>query len=128
MFEFDLFNRSSRTVRPPFAAEALECRDTPTNLAPVIEDFTSYEIMPNLFCFSGRVVDENPGNMLVTLGGDTVSIQGFTLTTDEYGYFSTMIYLQGDGTDTGNVTATVFDDESQMSNVPQLWVNPAPNY
>jgi hypothetical protein len=46
------------------------------------------------------------------------------LTTDENGYFSTMIFLQSDGSDSGYVTASTYDDASQASNEPDIYIAP----
>jgi hypothetical protein len=117
----------------------LECRDQPdgglsdpptqppaqppVNQPPAIVDFDAERVGNGAFLITGRVIDENPDGMVVTLGGGT-SAAGITVTCDEDGYFSVIVQLRTDGTDAGFITATTIDDHNQVSEEVEVYVNP----
>ena len=81
----------------------------PSNLPPEIEDFVGAED-PLGWTFEGRVIDEDPVGMVVTLGG---LLDGHQVTVnDADGYFYYSVELGG----TGTVTAHTVDDQQQGSN------------
>jgi hypothetical protein len=91
---------------PPAGQEAPPPR--PANQPPLIEGLNAREFANGVFVVTGRVLDERPGGLTVWLGGVT-SASGYCAVTDADGYFSVTITLRTDGTDTGNLTATVTD-------------------
>ena len=97
----------------------------PTNQPPEISNFTAREVTNGLFLVSGRVIDENPGGLVVTLGGST-SAAGTTTTTNDDGTFSVLVQLKTDGTDSGWITATVVDEYGVQSDAVEVWVTPTP--
>jgi hypothetical protein len=97
----------------------------PTNQAPQIVNFSCQQIGSGLFLITGRVVDENPGGLPVTLGG-TTSAAGQTATTQADGTFSLTVQLRVDGTDCGWITATTVDAQGLRSNEVEQWVDPTP--
>jgi hypothetical protein len=96
---------------------------TPTNLAPVIVDFTVVRLETGGYQFTGRVIDEAPGGLTVTFGG-VPSAAGQTATTASDGTFSLILTLRTDGTDMGTVTAVTRDTAGLWSNVAGVWVDP----
>ena len=139
-----LFRRApaTRAARPPrvfLRLEDLEGRATPSgdlvpvysgtvlappNQAPQIVDFAAEEMGTGLFMFTGRVLDESPGNLTITFGGSVVTMVGRTCTTDANGYFSIVVQLQTNGTDIGWVTARTQDALGVPSNEPAVEVRP----
>jgi hypothetical protein len=116
--------------------DGLECRLTPTdptpgggltvvatNAAPQIVEYTRQEIGNGLFLITGRVVDESPGGLTVTFGGDT-SAAGNTATTLSDGTFSIVVQLRVDGTDAGYLTATVRDAQGLVSQEVSVFLDP----
>jgi hypothetical protein len=95
------------------------------NKPPVIVDFSVVEDGNGTFLITGRVSDENPGGMVVILGGST-SCRGQSVTTNEDGTFSMVVQLRVDGSDDGWITATTIDDHQQASNEPAEYVKPTP--
>jgi hypothetical protein len=95
----------------------------PVNQPPVIVDFDAERIGNGAFLITGRVIDEYPDGMVVTLGGGT-SAAGITVMCDEDGYFSVIVQLRTDGTDAGFITATTIDDHDQVSEEVEVYVNP----
>jgi hypothetical protein len=127
--------------------ESLEWRDQPSTLdpgggaaddqyfyltpapneAPDIVDFTAREVGTGLFLVSGRVIDESPGGLTVTLDGDTAA-SGTTTTTLEDGTFSVLVRLPTDGTGAGYITATTVDNRGLVSDEVSAFVNPTVEY
>jgi hypothetical protein len=93
------------------------------NLPPAITNFAEVELGNGLFLISGTVVDEHPGGMVVTFGGDT-SASGQSVTTNSDGSFSRTVQLRVDGTDCGYLTATTVDDHNQVSQTVQVFLDP----
>lgn len=137
-----LFRRSPRpavSTRSILRLEGLEGRDQPSdfgpggfgdsgwiapaNLPPEIVNFTATRVGTGLYLIEGRVVDENPGGLTITLGGST-SAAGETTTTLENGTFSLVVLLRTDGTDVGFITATTVDDHNLTSNEAKIFINP----
>lgn len=110
----------------PLALEGLEARYTPTDLAPQIVDFAAQETMPGLFLFSGRVIDESPGGLIVTFGGGPASMQGQSVEVESDGTFALLVQLLTNGDDSGTVEATTVDDVQQTSNTAYAYVTPTP--
>ena len=94
-----------------------------SNQAPVIVDFNCQQIGSGTFLVTGRVIDENPSGLIVTLGGDT-SAAGTTITTAADGTFTKTIILRIDGTDRGYITAATIDAFGLISNEVSQFVNP----
>jgi len=90
---------------------------------PVIVGFEDEEVGNGLFLISGTVVDESPGNLIVTFGGGT-SANGLTVTTNGDGSFSRTIQLRVDGTDSGFLTATTVDGQGLASQPVQVFLDP----
>jgi hypothetical protein len=81
---------------------------------PVIQGFTCSE-QSDGYLFSGTVLDESPGGLVVYLGGVPVSLQGKTVTVQADGTWSILIQLNGTQTDEGTATAYVTDWWGQQS-------------
>ena len=56
--------------------------DGDSNAAPRVVNFMAVEIISGLWRFTGDVIDEAPGGLTVTLGGEPESLQNVTTTTD----------------------------------------------
>ncbi len=97
----------------------------PVNAAPVITQFAAVEIVNGLYHITGKVIDETPGGLVVTFGGDT-SAFGQTATTAADGTFSKIWQFGVDGTDCGFLTATTKDAQNVPSESVQVWVDPTP--
>ena len=95
------------------------------NQAPEIVDFSCTEIQNGYFLVTGRVIDESPDGLVVTLGGST-SAAGTTVNCNPDGTFSVYVQLRTDGTDSGYITATTVDDEGAVSEEVDYFVNPTP--
>ncbi len=106
---------------PPLAPLVLA-----VNAAPQIVDFTAEQVGNGLFVFSGRVIDEAPGGLVVTFGGGVPSVSGLTAMTDANGMFSLTVRLQTNGTDTGTVSAITVDAQGLSSNEALVYVSPTP--
>jgi hypothetical protein len=84
--------------------------EPPENAPPTIVDFTATQGILE-WTFDGRVLDENPQNMVIEFGG---LLAGRTATVSEIdGYFYLMIDIEN----TGQVTAQTTDDNGLSSNV-----------
>ena len=95
-----------------------------TNNPPQIENFTADAMGDGWFVVSGTVIDEHPGGLTITFGGDVDSMYGRTTTTDVNGNFSLLVCLNTDGTDMGWLTAVTRDDAGQSSNEASVYVDP----
>ena len=142
---FGLFRRASTPVsgfrgRTFLRLEALEWRDQPSdptltapttdpqasqvqNQAPQIINYQAQEISNGEFLITGTVVDESPGGLTVTFGGDTVG-SGKTVTTNSDGTFSMTLQLPLDGTGAGYLTATVTDAQGLVSQTVSVFLDP----
>ena len=98
----------------------------PANAAPVIENFQAEEISNGMFMFTGKVIDESPGGLVVRFGGSVMSVNGLTATTQADGRFTLIVQLKLDGTDVGLVTAQTTDAQGLDSNVADVYVHPTP--
>jgi hypothetical protein len=96
----------------------------PIDLPPLIVDFQVVRVDSGRYEFTGRVIDEAPGGLVVTFGG-VPSAAGQTATTNADGTFSLTLSMQTDGTDMGIVTAVTQDAAGQSSNVAVAWVDPS---
>jgi hypothetical protein len=96
-----------------------------TNDPPEIVNFNAQQIGNGVFLITGRVVDEDPDGLIVTLGGST-SANGKWTFTNEDGTFSLLVQLKTDGTDTGWITATTIDDWGLVSDEVEVFVTPTP--
>jgi hypothetical protein len=72
------------------------------------------------------VLDANPAGLTVTFSGDPVDLNGTSVTTDSYGYFSELVALKTDGTDAGWLYAQTTDRAGLVSNDPSVYVEPTP--
>ncbi len=95
-----------------------------TNNPPQIVDFAADALGGGWYVISGHVIDEHPGGLTVTFGGDVATTYGQTTTTDTNGYFSVVVWLNNNGTDSGLLSAVTRDDAGQSSNVPEVYVDP----
>ncbi|MBX9582378.1 MAG: hypothetical protein K2X87_18910 [Gemmataceae bacterium] len=114
------FGSGPATLGPPAPGP-----DPEPNTAPTIVDFAAEEILPGVFRFTGRVVDEAPANLTITFGG-VPSARGKTAITGADGKFSVNITLRRDGTDAGTVTAKTKDFQGLPSNTASVDVAPTP--
>ena len=101
---------------PPTVEEA-------PNQIPEIVDFNCEELENGSFRVTGRVLDEDPNGLVVTLGGST-SAAGTTIICNSDGTFSVIVNLRTDGTDAGFITATTTDDDGAESEEVEYFVNP----
>jgi hypothetical protein len=143
---FGLFRRASTPGsglrgRTFLRLESLEWRDQPSDLtlvviesdagqasrpqnqAPQIVNFMAHEITNGLFLITGKVVDESPGGLTVTLAGSTAGA-GQTVTTNSDGTFSMTLQLPVDGTGSGYLTATVRDAQGLVSEEVSVFLDP----
>jgi len=143
--------RAGRRSRVALRLESLDCRDNPTadpvlglgpisaggpisttsdqlpgttNRPPQIVDFAAGSIGDGWWVISGRVIDEHPGGLTVTFGGDVATTYGETTTTDANGNFCLLVCLNANGTDTGLLSAITHDDAGQSSNLAEVYVDP----
>ena len=119
--------------------EGLDCRATPSgdlvptvtppptsqvaNQAPQIVDLDAEALGNGWYLITGRVIDERPGGLTVSFGG-LASMADRTATTDADGYFSYVVQLRTDGTDTGWLSAETTDDLGAASDVEYIRVEP----
>lgn len=94
------------------------------NNPPRIENFVATPIGGGWYSISGTVVDEHPGGLTITFGGEVDSMYGRTTTTDANGNFSLVVCLNTNGTDMGWLTAVTQDDAGQWSNKATVYVDP----
>jgi hypothetical protein len=106
------------------SAELINEPDPENNLSPRIINFVGVEVAQGLFVFSGDVVDEAPGGLTIYFGGEPVSLQGVTVTTDASGHFEKAIFVNTDGSDNGIATAHTFDSQGLQSNVATCFIQP----
>ncbi|HJZ57981.1 MAG TPA: hypothetical protein VKE74_23690 [Gemmataceae bacterium] len=95
----------------------------PINVAPQIVNFAAESLGGGSYLITGRVIDESPGGLRITLGGSTSASGQFTLTQSD-GRFTLIVQLRTDGTDSGFITASTVDNRGLASNVPQQFVTP----
>jgi hypothetical protein len=95
----------------------------PANQKPVIVDFEARAIGRGWFLITGRVIDEDAGGLVVTLGG-TTSAAGRTVTTAADGTFSLTVSLRTGGSDVGWITATTVDHQGLVSDEVSDFVDP----
>jgi hypothetical protein len=95
-----------------------------TNLGPQIVNFQAVEVVEGLWKFTGDVIDEAPGGLTVHFGGQPVSLQGVTTTTDAGGHFDKSVLLNTDGSDNGLASAQTFDAGAQASNIALYNISP----
>ena len=79
------------------------------NGAPQIINFQGVEVVRGMWRFTGDVIDESPGGLIVTFGGEPVSLQNVAAPTDATGHFDKTVLLRTDGSDTGTATARTVD-------------------
>jgi hypothetical protein len=94
------------------------------NAAPQIVNFTAVEVVGGMWRFTGDVIDEAPGGLTITFGGEPVSLQGETTTTDANGHFDVVILLNTDGSDNGLASAQTVDLQGLDSNVAVTNISP----
>lgn len=107
----------------PSQSPAVTYAPSLTNNPPTIKIESAKEIGNGLFVISGRVSDEHPGGLTVTLGGGT-SASGQTCVTKSDGTFMMTVQLQVDGSDSGVITATTKDALGLVSNEDFAYVTP----
>lgn len=94
------------------------------NAAPEIVDFAAVEVVGGLWRFTGDVIDEAPGGLLITFGGEPDSLQDKTTTTDANGHFDVAFLLNTDGSDNGLASAQTVDNRNLASNVALTNITP----
>lgn len=94
------------------------------NAPPQITHFSAVEIVGGMWRFSGTVVDETPGGLTVTLGGEPDSLQGVTVRTDANGHFEIVLLLNTNGSDNGLASAQTVDGAGLASNVALTNISP----
>ena len=92
--------------------------------APQIANFTAVAVAGGLWRFTGDVIDEAPGGLLITFGGEPASLQNMTTTTDANGQFDITVLLHTDGSDNGLASAQTADAAGQPSNVALYNITP----
>jgi hypothetical protein len=97
----------------------------PANQAPQIVNFSGRQDTGNIWVLSGDVLDEAPGGLTITFGGEPISLQGKTVTTDSAGHFELVIALKTDGSDNGVATAETVDKLGAQSNVAECGIYPS---
>lgn len=124
---FSLFSRPRRAAAPrraPLSLECLSARDLPSGTIPVIKDFEADELSNGIFRISGRVEDDQPAGLTVTLGGGLTGVSGQTTTTASDGSFSITVFV---GTlQSGMATAFVTDDDEYESDLVDVNIRPTP--
>jgi hypothetical protein len=95
----------------------------PVNQAPQIVDLVIENAGHGLFLIHGRVVDEAPGGLTVTVGGST-SASGDTTKTLADGTFSMTVQLHTDGTDSGFLGVRATDAQGLVSDLEGEYVTP----
>ncbi len=95
------------------------------NAAPQIINFVGIARIGGIWEFTGTVVDESPGGLTITFGGEPDSLQGVTVVTDENGHFSITLSLLTNGSDDGLVTAQTTDAQGLASNVASCNIHPS---
>ena len=96
----------------------------PANSAPRVINFAGVEVVGGLWRFSGDVIDEAPGGLTVTLGGEPASLQGKAIVTDANGHFDKAFLLNTDGSDNGLTEAQTVDAGGLQSNVALTIIRP----
>jgi hypothetical protein len=117
---------SAGTLPPPPSAdeEPSPLFVPPPNLAPQIANFVGVEIVGGLWRFSGDVIDEAPAGLIVSFGGEPISLQGLGALTDLNGHFVKIVPMNVDGSDNGLASARTFDIRGAFSNLALCNVNP----
>ena len=92
---------------------------------PQIVDFRVEEIQPGWYQFTGTVIAENPNEMVVSFGGDPVSLHNVSVPVRPDGTFILLIQLRTDGSDDGTATAMCTDQYGQQSNIAATDVTPS---
>ena len=87
----------------------------PPNVPPTIVDFTGTNDEYG-WTFTGQVLDENPGGLVITFGGVLAGHQ--TTVESQDGYFEYEVEIQGSGA----VTAYTVDDHQQGSDYAVYYV------
>ncbi len=120
----NLFSSSSRPRRESGrfrpTLERLGGRFAPTDLAPVIVDFTYTVDEYGTAEFTGRVIDEDPAALTVAFAGGPDSLAGAYAPVAADGTFKLVAALSPDGSDQGTVYAWTMDGAWQQSNVASV--------
>ena len=113
----------------PVSAATTTTSTTPTYTAntagtsPQIINFTWSEGTGAIVTFTGQVVDSAPAGLTVNFGGDPVSLENKTATTDANGNFSLTLIMKTNGTDNGTATAQTTDKQGLQSNMAMTVVS-----
>jgi hypothetical protein len=114
----------AQTVSLTLSANSNTVPTPGAGLAPVIVDYAQEKLGNGQYLITGKVVDTNPGNLVVTFGGGT-SASGTTVTTGADGSFSCKVQLRTDGSDYGYLSATATDGQNLTSQAVQVYLNPS---
>ncbi|HEV3435791.1 MAG TPA: hypothetical protein VG122_00435 [Gemmata sp.] len=85
--------------------------------APQIVSFGAVEVGQGMWDFTGTVIDANPAGLTVKFGGEPVSLQGASITTNANGSFDYATMLNTNGSDNGTATAQTTDGQGFVSNL-----------
>jgi len=89
----------------------------PPPSAPQIVSFGAVEVVGGVWDFTGTVIDANPAGLTVSFGGEPVSLQGASTTTEANGNFIYATMLNTNGSDNGTATAQTTDGQGYVSNL-----------
>ena len=123
VLRLDGFEERLQPSAPVATGDSGQTSHPPTNQKPVIVNFEARAIGNGWFLITGRVIDEDPGGLVVTLGG-TTSAAGRTVATAADGTFSLTVSLRTDGSDVGFITATTVDRQGLVSDEVSDFVDP----
>jgi hypothetical protein len=107
------------------AAPAPDASTTRINQPPQIINFIGVQDTGNIWRFTGDVADEAAGGLTISFGGEPVTLQGKTTSTDANGHFDVLIAMNTDGSDDGEATAQTVDPQGAPSNVAIYSIMPS---
>lgn len=110
---------------PDDPPEVIVYGDPQANAAPQIVNFVASAGIGGIWEFSGQVLDESPGGLTITFGGEPETLQGVTVVTDANGFFTLTISLRTDGSDDGTATVRTSDAQGLQSNVASCNIHPS---
>jgi hypothetical protein len=94
------------------------------NNPPQIINFQGVEVVGGLWRFTGDVIDQAPAGLVVRFGGEPVSLQGVTATTDANGHFDKSVLMNTDGSDNGAAATQTTDGAGVASNIALCNIRP----
>jgi hypothetical protein len=98
--------------------------DLVNNVAPVIQNFTWVKLDNTTYEFTGKVIDEHPGGLVVNFGGAPQSLQGKTAVVNNDGTFSLVVTMSNTSSDVGNADVQIaYDWWGATSQYAFMYVN-----